>query len=140
MTKHELYHYGVKGMKWGVRRDKAKLKRAKKVSRKKSEYHQRNADRSSKIRDDIEKGNYKKYGYLSDKQAKKDIANWNEDIRAHQTLAKKWLSIHDEISNMSVGDVKKAKQLISNGRKLTNEYLINAENQIIRNAVTDKDA
>ena len=129
----ELRHYGIKGMKWGVRR-------ARKTAARQAKLHKRQGDDYAAIRDDIKKGDYKKYGYLSDKQARKDLKNWDRMIRDERKIANQWMRTHDELLKMPINDVKNAKQLIKAGRKYTTAVLLRQDRYVMDNAVYKDDA
>lgn len=104
MYENELYHYGVKGMKWGVRKKslptsstrnkldsaKAEYKSAMKAGRKSfakaytrslsalspsKKQRQRNAERWVKVNDDVNKINYAKANYKNAKNERKTELN-----------------------------------------------------------------
>lgn len=125
----ELYHYGVPGMKWGVRRSKAQLNRARKTSAKMVKRYKSGADYFIKTRDNIRKNDYeqyKKYGYPSKEHARADDKNWNKLARVDRRIANEWSNIHKDISKMTINDVKEAKKLVAVGKAWTRKALLNA--------------
>ena len=129
----ELQHHGVKGMKWGVRR-------ARKTAARMAKIHSKQADDYDTIRKGIKKGDYKKYGYLSDKQANKDLKNWDRMIRDERKIAQKWLNTQDELLRMPIDDVKNAKRLVKAGKNYTTDVLLRGERYVMNNAVYKEDA
>lgn len=129
----ELQHYGVKGMKWGVRR-------ARKTAARMAKLHTKQADDYATIRNNIKKGGYKKYGYLSEKQANKDLKNWDRMIRDERKIAQKWLSTQDKLLEMPINDSKNAKRLIKAGKKYTTDVLLRGDRYVMDNAVYSEDA
>ena len=83
MENNELYHYGVKGMKWGVRRKKRKEANAKRLN----ELYKTNEGISRGFRDSKGKSNSSEQTirYLGNKATqlnvrRKDRAKMNEDL------------------------------------------------------------
>ena len=113
----ELYHYGVKGMKWGVRRAQRKLNRAAKTAAKQAKRRKNLANDYKRVLKDIKSGDYKKFGYPSAERAKYDIPLNNDMIRSEINIAKNWTKIHNKIMKMSINDVAEAKALIEKGKQ-----------------------
>lgn len=96
---NELYHYGVKGMKWGVRR----------AARIKSVY----ADRASK-QININKSAVKvsdkfiSSGRGSDNRrlTSSEIKSIKKDRNMYAKAVKEWMSARDDIMSMKVAEVK----------------------------------
>ena len=128
----ELQHHGVKGMKWGVRR-------AVKKSSRRAKLHSKQADGYKRIVDDINRGQYKQYGYKTQKMANADAKNWKRMISDERKIAKKWMETHDELLSRSVNSAE-AKRLVKSGMKYTRDVLLKGDTYVMNNAVTDKDA
>lgn len=87
MYENELYHYGVKGMKWGIRRDARVLannRRNKKVRNIKKQYELGKISKEKK-RSMIRTENAKKNQYLN--KVKNDLKKTNDEakIRSYKT-------------------------------------------------------
>ena len=116
----ELYHYGVLGMKWGVRRAAQKATReAYKHKRIATDYTNARLNVKKSIKD----GSYKKHGYTSADQAKNDLANYKRITDTHRRIGKNWTATHHEIMRTSMRDVKKSKTLISDAKRYANELM-----------------
>lgn len=93
---NELYHYGVKGMKWGVRR--AQKKYANKADRQ-AKALMENYKETQKI---LKSGNYA--GEKLSKDDRKDIQTESETSIKN---AKAWLKTRDDILSMNVSQITK---------------------------------
>lgn len=118
-NEYELCHYGVKGMKWGVRRAQRKLNKAARTADKQAKRHRNLANNYKRIFKDLQRGDYKKLGYPSVERAKRDIPLTAKMIRSETKLAKHWTKTRNEIMKMSVNDVSEAKRFIEIGKQYT---------------------
>ena len=95
MHNDELYHFGVKGMRWGHRKDQYTIDQTRSMSREgiaKAKYNYRSSKRAAKQRrNNAMDSKQAKLDYKSDikkakKQYKQDIAN--NDIQTTKNLRK----------------------------------------------------
>ena len=108
MNENELYHYGVKGMKWGVRRyqnyNGSYTRKGLEKFRKAEEDYDTAATNRDKIRDAYKSGSATKQQY---KTAKKDVA-----------LAKrKWSDVYKQLKTDRMAD--EGKELYKHGKTIT---------------------
>lgn len=111
----ELYHYGVKGMKWGVRR-------AKKKYIKKAEGQIRdNMHNAKALKNDLDSGWDSNSGLRLDKETRAAYTHeYNEAIKA----AKAWISARDDIMKMEARSLNSAdvKKRFEKARKEAGRY------------------
>ena len=108
---NELYHYGVKGMKWGVRR----AKRAKSV-------YLHKADKQVKINiklvgaaDKILKTNKTGDGRILTAADRKNVQRERD---MYEKAAKNWIATRNDIMNMNISDLssKDIKKRFNNAK------------------------
>lgn len=98
MESTELMHYGVKGMKWGVRKArKAQAKFAGKAERQAAN-HQRNA---STIKNLLKSG-YDEGDMPLDSETRKA---YKHEMQRAMASAEKWMKTRDDIMSMKLSDV-----------------------------------
>lgn len=108
---NEIYHYGIKGMKWGIRRYQNKdgsyttlgLKRYQdKYANKAQRQAQKNINNANALKETLKSGEYAglKLNSSDRKAAKQEM---DRSIEA----AKAWLKTRDDILNMKVDDLTK---------------------------------
>lgn len=98
MINNELYHYGVKGMKWGVRRKSNKdsiISKAEKMSDKHTHY----ADKTLKKQEKLQNKRINKYNTLRDKGKVTETSKYTQTTDKE----KKLLDKHVKHVNASVG-------------------------------------
>lgn len=101
MTNYELYHYGVPGMKWGVRRDTrilANHRRNVEANRLKDQYKSGKISKDQ-YKDSIRKVNLRKKKYMT------DVENKFRNAKSESERTK----LGDDISNTAVKEVPNIK-------------------------------
>lgn len=113
MPEYELYHYGVPGMKWGVRRDARILA---------NHRHNTEAARLKTLYDRglIDSRTYVKETHKNDLRKKKTMADVEAKIRNAKSDAER-KKIGDDISKMAVSEVPHIK--VKRGLAVTNQLL-----------------
>lgn len=116
-----LQHYGVKGMKWGVRRaEKRRSKYLNKTDRM-AKMHESNAkaylNSAKKLKSTNDKDYEKQFDdreYLNSlggakKVKQQEIAEYERKAKDSMQYAKDWISAHDEIMNTPLSALKSKK-------------------------------
>jgi hypothetical protein len=110
-TSDELKHYGVKGMKWGVRR----------AARTKSKYSnqaQKQIDANRKVAKLAETRIRSGRGDNNRRLTDAEIKSYKKEFDIHTKAAKQWISARDDIMNMDVSEftAKDIKQRFNDAR------------------------
>lgn len=125
MTNNELYHYGVLGMRWGVRHNRAP-KAYEKASRKLNRITNKVNKREKKVSKYINKANKKQASYFFDNTDK--VKELRAEARRHQAKAdvykrrgKQWV---DAMQREFKGTGQKlTKEQVAIGKKYTEDLL-----------------
>lgn len=108
MPEYELYHYGVRGMKWGVIRANYKKSRRVKLEKKAADYDVKAASASRK--------SDKAHASNIDKRAKKVISKSAKYAKKAATLRRKSFDKSDDLKKLSV-EKKAAKYQLKADKK-----------------------
>lgn len=98
----ELYHFGVKGMKWGVRKDRKKVKRRDAFSERTNLLE--TASSRSKLSKSIVDRDNKEYDRVVSNPNKDYVNAWLKDHDRNIKAAKGWAQAHKELMNTSIDD------------------------------------
>lgn len=137
MSEYELYHHGVKGMKWGVRRTKAQL--GHKVSKfaKKTKKSISNAIEKKRAKEAEKKKSSRSIHELSDDELKARINRL--------TLERNALDLQKQISNLNPRQLSAGEKfaktmgpvMLDAGKKAMNQYLDKAIREAMGDNKTD---
>ena len=110
---NELYHYGVKGMKWGVRNDITSLannRRHRAIKKIKGEYRKGLISKQQK-KNKIKSENIKKKKYIEDTERKFEKSSINKQFKMESDIHKQAVS---EIPNYKIKNgVRRASQILT---------------------------
>lgn len=108
---NELYHHGVKGMKWGVRRDRKKQE--KQLAKQWAKGSPKN---TVKVKAEIHKdGSATVTEYRVVKKKKNKTRGWSKDAKRANSIKKKSVK---QMSNAELKELNKRMELESNYRRL----------------------
>ncbi len=97
----ELFHFGVKGMKWGVRKDR-------KVKRRHAYSERENLLKTTRFKSEISKNIVNKENRDRDKilenKSSDYVKSWLKDHERNVKAADGWIKAHKELMNTSVDD------------------------------------
>lgn len=115
MTENELYHYGVLGMKWGVRRTPAQLARARGKSTSKT------SSSSSEKKETSSSTTKKKLSEMSDDEIKKEINR---------------MRLEKDYKDLMQMTMSKAESRIEKGKKFVEDIVSDSAKNIGKQLVT----
>ena len=96
---YELYHYGIKGMKWGVRRTRKAVDRYSKKAQRQIDANMRNAKTLKKMLDSD-------YDDVAERRlTKTDRKYYTHQYKTAIDAAKNWTVTRDDIMNMKISDI-----------------------------------
>jgi hypothetical protein len=98
MPNYELYHHGIKGMKWGVRR----AKRAQGVYTRQA---QKQIDANRKVADYAEQRIRSGRDSNNRRLSNAEINSYKKEYAQYAKAAKEWISARDDIMSMRISEI-----------------------------------
>lgn len=122
---YEFYHYGIKGMKWGVRRAKRYKEKMLIKSKKKADTANKYYENAKYKLKDLKKYGkksrfYNEFDYETLNAAKADYLS---SVKTAATVGKTWMNVNNTLSKLNVNEVSKkemtkiVKNIIEKGKK-----------------------